>query len=161
MNRNTFLSFLLHSHIFRLAVIPIIALAWSFCAFCDTIHDAVKVGQSAKVEALLKENPELLSSKDISSDGDTPLHLAARYGRRDMAELLPTHGADVNAKGYNGETPFHWAAQAGNNDAVELLLTHGANVNAKDDDGDTPLSLAIENGRKDVAELLLRHGGGL
>jgi ankyrin repeat protein len=53
-------------------------------------------------------NPELISSKD--GDGNRPLHMAAFAGRKDVAELPPTNGAEVNSKDDNGWTPLLVAA---------------------------------------------------
>ena len=101
----------------------LVALAWSSPAFCDAIHDAAKAGDLATVTALLNANPNLVSSKD--SDGDTPLHIAAYKGYKDIAKLLLGKGADVNAKNEDGDTPLHMAADKGNKDVAELLRQHG------------------------------------
>jgi ankyrin repeat protein len=121
------------------------------------IHDAAQNGYLANVEALIKDNPDLVFSKDIA--GATPLLVAAAKGHRDVAELLLAHNAEVDAKANNGRTPLHMAASNGHQDVVELLLGHKAEVNAKDSDGMTPLHYAAANSYKDVAELLRQHGG--
>ena len=38
--------------------------------------------------------------------GNTPLHVAATHGYKDIAELLIAHGADVNAHPRDTETPL-------------------------------------------------------
>ena len=55
-------------------------------AFCEEIHLMAAVGDMAKINVLLKEHPDLISSKD--DYGRTPLHWAAQYGHKDVAELL-------------------------------------------------------------------------
>ena len=70
----------------KLVAVTLVALVWSSLAFCGEIHDAARNGDLAKVKALLKENPDLVSSKD--DDGTTPLHQAAIGGHRDVAEFL-------------------------------------------------------------------------
>ena len=86
----------------------LVALAWSTLAFCGEIHDAAKNGDLEKVEALLKKNPGLVFSKDNS--GTTPLHLAAGYGHKALAQLLLTNNAKVNAQAKTGDTALHLAA---------------------------------------------------
>jgi hypothetical protein len=104
-------------------LVALLALAWSSPAFCGEIHDAAENGDLEKVKALLKDNPNLVFSKD--DNGAMPLHYAAYGGRKDVAELLLANKAEVNAKAKNGETPLHMAAQNGHKDVVELLRQHG------------------------------------
>jgi len=154
--------FVRHSHslIPRLAAITLLALvtlAWNSLALCDEIHNAAKSGDLAKVKALLKVNPDLVSSKD--NDGVTPLHLAAQNGRKDLVELLLAKKAEVNAKAINGWTPLHYAARDGHKDVVKLLLANKAEVDARNRNGVTPLFMAKSMGHTDVAEFLRQHGG--
>ena len=89
-----------------------------------------------------------------------PLHVAAREGRKDIAEELIVQGADVNARDDSGWTPLHFAASGGHEDVAELLISKGANVNAYDLSarGCTPLYNAVKGGHRNVARLLYRHG---
>ena len=119
------------------------------------IRDAAGAGNLAKVKALLKDNPDLVFSKD--NDDETPLHWAASRGHKDVAELLLANKAEVNAKDNGGSTPLHAAAGGGHKDVAELLLASKAEVNAKDNGGSTPLHYAAFGGYKDVAQLLLAN----
>ena len=67
------------------------------------------------------EQPEL---------GATPLHYAAAYGDKDLAEFWLAKGVAVNVKAQNGSTPLHHAAQQGHKNLVQLLRSKGADVNA-------------------------------
>ncbi len=87
----------------------------------------------------------------MSIFGGRPLHIAAT---KEIAELLISKGADVNAKNENGQTPLFDAAVAGHKEIVELLIANGANVNAKNDYGTTPL----HNSKKEIVELLIAKG---
>src|ERR1035441_6479191 len=134
----------------------LVALAWSSLVFGGEIHEAAKAGDLKKVKALLKDNPELVFSKD--TNGITPLYWAADRGNKDVVELLLASKAEVNAKANDGRTPLHAAsAHDDHRDVVELLLANKAEVNAKDKDGWTPLHFAALVGHKDVAELLLAN----
>jgi ankyrin repeat protein len=134
---------------------PVIMLlsmfAWSIPAFCGEIHDAAAAGDLAKVQALLKDNPELASRSD--EDGWMPLHWAAQKGHKEVAEALLANKADVNAvirKAFDSEampfwddprfdskarhagwTPLHLAAAGGHEDVVALLLANKADPKAR------------------------------
>ena len=61
----------------------------------EELFEAVKKGEAEKVKEFL--------SKGIKTDlrdkeGFTPLHYAVIYNRKDIAEILIKHGANVNTK---------------------------------------------------------------
>ena len=56
-----------------------------------------------------------------NNHGETPLHIAAREGHIDIAELLINKGADINAKNNYGKTPFDCAK---NEEIRQLLKEH-------------------------------------
>jgi cytohesin len=58
------------------------------------------------------------------------LHWAAYEGHKEIAELLISEGADVNAKADGGGTPLHQAAYEGHKEVAELLIAKGADANA-------------------------------
>jgi hypothetical protein len=120
-----------------------VALACTTVAFASAIHDAARKGDVKKIQALLASDPKLVADKD--GDGDTPLHVAAKFGQLEAAQALVAAGADVNIK--NTEAPFLpgdlWDVIGSSNhkDPVELLRVHG--VNTEDNkNGYTPLDLA-------------------
>src|ERR1700686_2645453 len=102
----------------------VLMVTCSSVALCGEIHEAVKNNDSAKVSGLIKNNPDLVFSKD--EDGFTPLHLAAANGYKGMVEFLLTNKAEVNSKDNAGSTPLHQAAAAEgqHSDLVEVLLAH-------------------------------------
>jgi TonB family protein len=144
---------LIHSQVFRYATVLLAMLAWSLAAFCGPIHDAAKSGDLAKANALLMENPELVSSKD--NRGWTPLIMAVESGHKDMVALLLANKAEVNTQDNINWTPLHIAVVRAKKDIVELLLANKAAVNPKDNNGYAPLHMAALGGHKDIAELLL------
>jgi len=91
----------------------------------------------------------------------TPLYFAAQAGNLDIAAVLITHGADVNALSQWG-TPLHIAARRGHSSIARLLLENGANPNAIGGDYDhTPMHEAAYRGAVEVGELLIEHGGDI
>ena len=125
-----------HSPISRLAGVLLALLAWNSSGLCDPIHEAAEQGDLATVTALVSATPRLIGAKDEA--GETPLHLAARAGHKEIVEFLLTRKADVNVRDNDGDTPLHLAARMGEKDVAELLLARKADVNSRDDGGYTP-----------------------
>lgn len=121
------------------------------------IYEASAAGDLPAVQRALNLDSQRLESH--SSDGWTPLHLAAFFGQTVIAEQLLDRGANVNARATNQmkNTPLHAAAAGGQTGLVELLLNHGADVNAKQHGGWTALHAACQAGRKEMALVLLAH----
>lgn len=96
-----------------------------------------------------------------SSDGWTPLHLAAFFGRDDAVALLIDHGAPLDAHSTNAtrNAPLH-AALAGATKAsvVRRLILAGADVEARGAQNVTPLHLAASRGDAALCDLLIARG---
>jgi ankyrin repeat protein len=60
------------------------------------------------------------------SDGEAPLHVAARRWDVTMIERLVRHGGDVSRRRSDGATPHTVAELYGNHDIATFLLAHGA-----------------------------------
>jgi hypothetical protein len=158
---NTFQSHLLRlklSHRLAALLLSSAVMAAGTTGFCDPIHDAARSGDLAKVKSLVKEQPDLVSSRD-ELYGQTPLHVAAFNDHKDVAEFLLANKADVNAKAKNGSTPLHLAAAKGNKDIVELLLANKADINALDNEGWSPMHSATNWNQQGIADLLASKGG--
>jgi 26S proteasome non-ATPase regulatory subunit 10 len=121
------------------------------------IHVEAAKGNLASVEALLTQNPKLVSLVD-KMDYGTPLHWAAMYGQQEVCELLIEYGADVNSVDDLGLSPLRWAVDGSEAGVVRLLLDRGADVNLKDAEGITPLRRALDKKRDEIAALLRDHG---
>jgi ankyrin repeat protein len=98
--------------------------------------------------------------EERTGEGLTPLHVAARLGRVELARMLLERGADPNAIAFNETraTPLHTAVSSRHRDVSSLLLALGASANAIQQDGWTPLHFASSNGDEDIAGLLLLRG---
>ncbi len=92
---------------------------------------------------------------------ETPLHIAVRYGHKEVAELLLNKGANVNAVERRKWTPLHTAVKSGKVQVAELLLDRGANVNAVDNLDMTPLHFALKYNREELVRLLLDRGANV
>ena len=121
-----------------------------------SIFEACAAGEVERAERLVGT----AAVNDYSTDGWTPLHLAAFFGHTKVAEHLLSHDADVTARSRNpnGNTPLH-AALVGNHKFVAgLLIGRGADVNAPDAAGWRPLHLAAANNNLDAIKALIAQG---
>ena len=74
------------------------------------------------IEPLIAKGADV-NAKD--KDGGTPLHYAAKYGRKETVELLIAKGADLNAKDDDGKTPLDRAILRNDGKTIDLLRKHG------------------------------------
>lgn len=110
-----------------------------------SVFEAAAADLTDRLGALLDEHPGRADT--YSTDGWTPLHLAAFFGSSGAAALLLARGADHRSLSRNAtmNTPLH-AALAGRQLAVvDLLLAAGADPTV-DCAGHTPLAIAEGNG---------------
>lgn len=87
----------------------------------EQILAAAHDGDLKTLRNMLELDPELVHAAD--EEGNTPLHLAAQVGRKDVVSfLINTEGVDVGAANNAGETPRDLADAAGHNHISENLL---------------------------------------
>ncbi len=123
------------------------------------IFDAAAVGDTDRIEQLLAFDPSLVAS--YSSDGWTPLHLAAAFADEETVRMLLERGADAHARSHNdlASKPLHACiARFGSDASARDLIEYGANVNATQSGGITPLHLAAAQGKPQMVDLLLQNG---
>jgi ankyrin repeat protein len=122
------------------------------------IFTAAAIGHQELVLKELEQDPDLIAAH--STDGWTPLHLAAFFGYKTLAIALIARGADVDARSTNAmkNTPLHAAAAGRKADLVELLLHEGADANARQEGGWTALHAAAQNGDRGIVALLIARG---
>lgn len=116
---------------------------------------------AGRTEAALEEidrDPKLLEKH--SSDGWTPLHMAAFFAQPELAKALLNRGAAIEARSSNAmrNTPLHAATAGGDLKTIDLLLAQGADPNATQQGGWTALHAAAQTGNLALASLLLAHG---
>jgi ankyrin repeat protein len=92
------------------------------------IHEACAFGLLDQVAARLHENPRSVNRRldVLMYPRATPLFMAARYDRADIATLLLDHGADPNAIVGNGQTALDVAVEREAERVVPLLKARGA-----------------------------------
>lgn len=123
------------------------------------LHFASK-GSSLQCVKLALDNDLNLNVKDVN--GQTSLHIAAKYGRADIVQLfIEKHGACPDMKDNKLRTPLHYAARNGHSEVVEILLKNKANFRILDQVGLGAIQYAISNRHIDTAKLLFTKGADI
>ena len=122
------------------------------------LFEASAVGRIDRVRVALDDDPETV--RRLSPDGFTALHLAAFFGKSEIARLLIDSGAAVDTYTTNdfANQPLHAAAAGRHIEVCRVLLAAGADVNATQHGGSTPLHEAAQHGDVELTELLLSAG---
>lgn len=121
--------------------------------------EAAALGDVAALRSAIENDDDARVRR--SSDGWTPLHLAAFFGRDDAVALLIDHGAPLDAHSTNAtrNTPLHAAlAGATRPSVVRRLIFAGADVEARGAHNITPLHLAASRGDGTLCDLLVARG---
>lgn len=147
----------------------------------SAVLHALYRGHSAVAESILSRGPELnlweaaaaghtdrvrshlAAGADVnafSSDGWTPLHLAAFFGHAETAAVLLDAGADQASLSRNGlrVLPLQSALAQHQEEAAALLIERGSDVNGEPSHGWTPLHYCAAYGLEDLARRLLEKG---
>jgi ankyrin repeat protein len=119
------------------------------------LHRAIAADANVELVQMLLEHGARADGRD--TEDRTPLHVAAKWGRRDIVELLIARGAEVNARDAFGVTPLHETSglTAQHAQVARVLLEVGAKVNAADKRGETPLDWALDLGEEGTALVAL------
>lgn len=130
---------------------------------CNThLHYAVANSNIPRIHTLLKNHPEMIT-KRTNKKGNTPLHCAVEFGKKQAAETLLKIATDknivVNHPNHKYNRPLHKCVRFFDSqlatEFTDLLLKNGAEVNIKNIRKQTPLHLVST---PECAELLLKAG---
>ena len=113
------------------------------------VHDAVRRGDVASLEALLRGHAALANSvSETDPRGTYPLHVAAEFGQAEAARLLIQHGADVTRlDAENAATALCWAGFFGRPAVAAVLLDARSEPSQRNRHGLTPLGCAAAGAR--------------
>jgi ankyrin repeat protein len=109
------------------------------------LHIAIYRANAAAVAKLLGRGadpnaPIHSATFHTTTEGDTPLHIAAASGQVGIAKLLFDRNAKIDAVNTGGATPLHCAASSA--DVTAMLLDRHARIDVTDSAGRTPLHWA-------------------
>ena len=116
------------------------------------LHQAVEQGSLFEVKLQLKTHPSDLNALD--SEGQTPLHYAARKGNKAIVAILIKEGAKLDIQDNLGQTALHRAVFFDNQSTLQQLIHAGADKTLRDKQGQTAFDLADSLGYQGLAALL-------
>lgn len=128
------------------------------CATTTPLIEASKEGDTAAVQALLREGADVNAKGE---HGMTALMFAAYSGHDVTVQALMKGGADVKLRTRESFTSLDWAIQGGHPEIVNRLLDNGAEVNASDYEGETPLMMAVRAGHINIINSLIKAGADI
>ncbi|PON52304.1 Transmembrane protein [Parasponia andersonii] len=139
------------------------------------LHNAANIGDKQIIQEILDSNPLLAFETNV--EGDTPLHVAARLGRLDVAKLLVDKFCGngegsvlVDHEGGNKKkellrmtnneksTAVHEAVKNGQYEIVKFLIREDSSlVSSINDDGESPLFMAVDRELYEIANCILSN----
>ncbi|KAL1139815.1 hypothetical protein AAG570_006792 [Ranatra chinensis] len=122
-----------------------------------TLLSAIKEGDINSFEDIL--NSGHANIDQTNKNGETALHLAAAYGRDEMARHLVMCGANVALVDSQGDTSLIHAARHASTNILLLLIKVGACVCTQNHEGETALHVAAAWGELEVVKILVENGG--
>lgn len=148
-----------------LALFAILVL-WSGSASAEMIHLMARKGDVGKVLAEIEKGVavDLPSTSGARFAGSSPLVVAARFGRADVAKALLEAGADPNYRLPEFErqhayaTPLYSASGNGHTEVVRILLEAGADATVVDPWRGTALHIARLREHHETEALLQEAG---
>ncbi|GBN29124.1 Ankyrin-3 [Araneus ventricosus] len=117
------------------------------------LHSASRFGHRKVVETLLGNGFEI----DARWDNYTPLLYAVINNHCEIARLLISKGANVNAQNGEGMTALHWIAERDNVEMLQILLNGGADVSIRDKTNRSVTEIAVNSNRLEIAKILLQR----
>lgn len=120
------------------------------------LHFVIRNNSEEIFQQLFAEYPILIIDQ-IDSAGETPLHIAARFGFTQYVKKILTVGThNLSHKNLEGETPLHLAAKYGHPNAAKLLWERpDIELNLLDIDGHTAADWAKKNKHPDLNALII------
>eukprot|EP00798_Chlamydomonas_sp_ICE-L_P030377 gene30377-35383_t len=93
----------------------------------------------------------------IDMGGYSPLHVTTYYNTPKAAQVLLTHGCDVDFMRNGTGAAIHIAVERGHKKMVKMLLEHGADATSLNSENMSPIDLAWRGGHSKIGTMLQQH----
>jgi len=126
------------------------------------IFECSKMGFEKRLQVILESDkgPKNINALETESQ-NTPLMLAAKYGKLKVMQQLMDAGASVDKLGFNNLTALHYAVRNDHLDVTNFLCEQKCDVALEDTYGNTALHDAARMGNLKCVEVLLTAGANL
>ena len=121
----------------------------------NTLHYAAQGGVTDIISLIHTHLPNIESK---TSNGYTPLMVAASHGELLAVKWFLEKGATVACENNIGWNTLHYAAMGGDTDIISLIHTHLPNIESKTGKGLTPLMVAASCGKLHAVKWFLEKG---
>ncbi|GHV13533.1 hypothetical protein AGMMS49938_08250 [Fibrobacterales bacterium] len=134
--------------------------------FCDILDNEFNtpimlaiVGGSFDAFFVLYKNGANI--KQVGSNGESLLHIAAKHNRLNIAECVLNGGVSIEVRDKNGKTPLHIALENNNFEMLRFLSARGALLSVTDNAGNSLMHSAAHSENTLLAEFILQkaHNG--
>jgi len=126
------------------------------------ISKAIREGDLEQLRILIEKNPDLVKTRQGSR---YPLHFAALFRKKDVAELLISKGADVNRFGKDASefapleyTPLTEAIRNNDMEMIKMFIEYGADLHKTTSLGESYLHVAAFLNKTEIAEYFIDMG---
>jgi ankyrin repeat protein len=130
----------------------------------EDFAEAIERGNSPIVESFISRDFVDVNVRLPRQNRPPALVHAARFGRKDVVDILLRANARVDETDERGWTACHVAALYNHRDVLELLLAHQPNVDVTDVGGTTAFFFAVRLSDEDASScalMLLEAGASL
>ena len=143
---------------FRTFAVIFIAVTFTASLGAQALTEAVRAGDEARVQRLLKEGADVHA---VDAQHRTALHEAAVAGRPDLIAMLMAAGADPRALDEKSREPIAFAREYADpmvRAAMVVLLSEGSQLRRPKESDPWTLHYAAARGTLSVGQMLLKLG---
>jgi hypothetical protein len=130
----------------------------NYTAHCSDLHIATALGIVSVIKHLIKRGDDVNALDSVKR---TPLFIASRRGRTDIAQILLDAGASPSYGLQNSLSDLQYAVLTTNYDTIRGLLNDGVDINAVDENGRSLIFYGCASGDLTVLTMLLNAGATL